>query len=419
MIKADGPGSILVSKKLSSIVVALFVALVAGGGTSSAGEVDKLVDKLVEKGILTRNEAQELALEMQQEAEKQKAEEKQESMLPEWVGKTKLSGDLRLRYQYEERDEEESRERGRYRLRIGVETEAGDTVKIGFGLATGSGDPRSTNQTFTDSFEKPEVRIDYAFGQWQPIDWFKLTGGKMHNPLYRPSDLLWDSDITPEGIAAQILPYAVSEEAKLFLNTSFFVIDERSSNADPYMYVIQPGVDWNIVDTVSLKLAAAHYGIGDVQGKLLDYSEGTNTLSDGGLAFEYSSYGVGGQLAIKDIAGFLPYLAFFAEYINNPDPDDDNDGYIGGFLLGHEKLAKLWDWQFGYSYRRLEKDAWLDTFPDSDFFGGATGAKGSEALFNLGLAKNISLGLDYYHTEDIEDGEISEDLFQADLVLKF
>jgi hypothetical protein len=185
------------------------------------------------------------------------------------------------------------------------------------------------------------------------------------------------------------------------------------------MFVVQPGVNWNITDTVSLQLAAAYYGIGDVQGSTLDHSSETNTLTDGGLEFEYNSYGVSGQIAFKKLADFLPYVGVFGEYIKNPDPDEEDEGYIGGIMLGHEKIGKLWDWQLGYSYRRLEKDAWLDIFPDSDFHGGDTGVKGSEAIFNLGLAKNIWLGLDYYHTKNIEDDSKEEDLLQVDLNFRF
>lgn len=409
-------GRILFMKKLLLIGFTLVVSLLIADITL-AGEVDKLVNKLVEKGILTRSEADELTLEMKQETEEQKETENDESKIPEWIERTKIAGDLRLRYQYEDR-EEESRERGRYRLRVGVDSQIIDTVKIGFGLATGSGDPRSTNQTFTNSSEKPTARFDYAFAQWHPIDWFKITGGKMHNPLWRPSDLLWDSDITPEGVAAQI-PFDISKAVELFLNTGLFIIDEQSTTADPYLFVIQPGLSWNITDIVSLKLAAAYYGIENVQGASLDHSSETNTLSGGGLAFEYNSYGVSGQIAVKKLTGFLPYLGVYGEYINNPDPDDENEGYIGGIIFGHEKIGKLWDWQLGYSYRQLEQDAWLDIFPDSDFYGGATGVKGSEAIFNLGLAKNIWLGLDYYSTENIGEDSIQEDLFQADVNFKF
>jgi hypothetical protein len=116
--------------------------------------------------------------------------------------------------------------------------------------------------------KKLDVKIDYAFAQWQPIDWFRITGGKMQNPLWRPSDLLWDTDITPEGVSAQF-PFKISKAVELFLNTGYFIIDEQSSTADPYMFVVQPGVNWNITESVSAARCRV-LRIGDVQGSTLD-----------------------------------------------------------------------------------------------------------------------------------------------------
>ena len=406
------------AKSIWIVVLFLIICMAAVLVTSVsfAGEAH-LVDKLVEKGVLTRAEAEAILNESRQEAAKAKAETK-EPKIPEWVQNTKLKGDMRLRYQYEDREGGEQRERGRYRLRLSVESKIVDTVKVGFGLATGSGDPRSTNQTFTNSFEKPTVRIDYAFAEWHPTEWFRLTGGKMQNPVWRPSDLLWDSDITPEGVAAQF-PYRASKEFELFLNSAFFVLDERGSGGDPTMFALQPGLSWNIADTANLKLAASYYGFAGLKGLALDHTSGTNTLSGGKLQSDYDSYGASAQLSFKKIADMLPYLAVYGEYIKNPDPDEENNGYIAGVLIGHKKIGKLWDWQLGYSYRDLKKDAWLDIFPDSDFHGGDTGVKGHEALFNLGLAKNIWLGLDYYHTENSKGTKEKENLAQVDFNFKF
>ena len=108
----------------------------------------------------------------------------------------------------------------------------------------------------------------------------------------------------------------------------------------------------------------------------------------------------------------------WGEIINNSDPDDDNEGYLAGFEFGHRKIKALGDWQFKYNCRRLERDAWPDIFPDSDFFGGATGAKGHEGVFKLGLGKHVSMDVDYYSTEEI-DGDTEQDLLQVDLNLKY
>ena len=47
-------------------------------------------------------------------------------------------------------------------------TKLDEEVKVGFGLASGTNDPRSTNQSFTNSFETPDIRLDYAYATYKP-----------------------------------------------------------------------------------------------------------------------------------------------------------------------------------------------------------------------------------------------------------
>jgi hypothetical protein len=127
----------------------------------------------------------------------------------------------------------------------------------------------------------------------------------------------------------------------------------------------------------------------------------------------------------KPLAGMIkvPYLSAFATYHHNPDADDDDDAWIAGAAIGHKKVSKPKTWQLKYQYRRLEQDAWLDIFPDSDTYGGATNVKGSEVIFNYALFKNVILGIDYYHNEPINENALGrrndEDLLQVDMVYKF
>ena len=88
-----------------------------------------------------------------------------------------------------------------------------------------------------------------------------------------------------------------------------------------------------------------------------------------------------------------------------------------------KKTNKLNLWQGKFNYRRLERDAWPDFLPDSDFYGGNTNAKGWEFEFVMGLHKNVTLGLDYYNAELIRfpvgTTEREQDILQLDLVLKW
>ena len=125
-------------------------------------------------------------------------------------------------------------------------------------------------------------------------------------------------------------------------------------------------------------------------------------------------------MGIKNpLNNIVPYFTLFGNYINNPDPSDNNQGYLIGLKFGDKKVKKKGQWQVKYMYRRLEKDAWLDTFPDSDFYGGKTGVKGHEVIFDYALKKNVVLGLDYYYTQNIDGAKRPENLLQVDMKLKF
>ncbi|MCA9401696.1 MAG: putative porin, partial [Candidatus Omnitrophica bacterium] len=168
---------------------------------SRAGEIDLLLDKLVEKGVLSSVEASIIADETKQEVSKDVATGKSYAV-PEWVQKMKFKGDIRIRHQYERRhNDSEPRNRGRVRLRFGVEADVIEKVKVGFGLATGGTDPRSTNQTFQNTFDSPDIRLDYAYAQYAPIQEVTVVAGKFPRKdyLWAPTDLLWDGDINPEG----------------------------------------------------------------------------------------------------------------------------------------------------------------------------------------------------------------------------
>ena len=415
-------------KFLTVFAVAVIAALCIGISLSYAGEVDVLVDKLVEKGILTRAEAQLVLDETRQQVTKEVA--KSESYaVPEWVQNTKLKGDFRMRYQWDrKRNTATQNEKSRFRMRLGTETKVNDQAKVYFGLASGSSsDPRSTNQTLTDSFAKKSVYIDYAYADYVASPWATLLIGRMKNPIWQTGDMLWDTDINPEGVAVQ-LKHTLSDKADFFMNNAFFVLDDTVSpngtGADPTMFVVQPGIDFKVNDKTNLKLAGAYYGFNSVKNQVLDNTSATNTLSGQAtslLNYDFDSWSVSSELGIREPLkiGFIPYIAVFGDYIENMDPSTENTGYIAGIKFGKEKVAAWKDWQAKYMYRSIGKDAVLDIFPDSDAYGGFTDVKAHEYLLSYGLAKNMTLDIDYYQSDRIKAAKNKEKLLQVDLNFKF
>ena len=416
-------------KLLMLAALAGFAAMWLGLSLSYAGEVDVLVDKLVEKGILTRAEAQLVLDETRQQVTKEVA--KSESYaVPEWVQNTKLKGDFRMRYQWDrKRNTATQNEKSRFRIRLGTETKVNDQAKVYFGLASGSStDPRSTNQTLQDSFAKKSVYIDYAYASYAPVAWATVSLGRMKNPIYQTGDMLWDTDINPEGAAIQF-NHKLTDKANFFMNNAFFILDDTASpngvGADPTMFVIQPGVDLTINDKTNLKLAGAYYGFNSVKNQVLDNTSGTNTLSGGAtslLNYDFNSWSVSSELGIKEplkMLSCIPYFAVFGDYVENMDPTSENIGYLAGFKFGNEKVADWKQWQAKYMYRSIGKDAVLDTFPDSDAYGGFTDVKAHEYILSYGLAKNVTLDLDYYQSDRLKAAKNKEKLFQADVNFKF
>ncbi|MBI4775198.1 MAG: putative porin [Deltaproteobacteria bacterium] len=303
----------------------------------------------------------------------------------------------------------------RNRQRVGSKVEVAGGVEAGLRMASGGSDPRSTNQTLDNFFDTKDFRLDQAYLKWKPLDSMSLVGGKFDNPLWTPSDLLWDSDITPEGAAAKLA------FGPFFANMGFFVLDEHSGDSnDPFMVTFQPGAKFD-VGMVDFKLAATGYWFSDITKSPLEFSADTNTRKDDGsdtLLYEYNSVSVGAEVGVN-LEGFVERVALFGEGIYNPDPDEDEYGWLGGLKFGSKKVDEFGKWEAKYSYRRLEKDAWLDTFPDSDFFGGATGVQGHEGIISFGLTRHFTLDIDYYHVEEIEDSDQDQQLLQLDFVAKF
>jgi len=424
-------------RKMLYLMVTGIMFLVSLSGNSFAGEVDLLVGKLVEKDVLTPVEAQILLDETKTAVAKEIAEGKS-GTLPSWIQKMSFKGDLRLRYQSEEKDTTvgamtttAKRERSRMRFRLGSEAKVTKGFKVNFGLASGGTDPRSTNQTYQDNFSTKGINLDYAYGTYSINNNIDILGGKikLKKTLWLVSDLLWDGDINPEGFFVKgNLP--IDSYTEVFLNTGYFTIDEVSKGAEPSMFIIQPGFKWDVSDSVTLKTTANYYAFNSIEG--LAYSNivdggGTNTTSTSPSSFkyDYDSLGFTAELGMNlqqdaEVDEIINYVSLFGDYIKNGDPDQNNVGYLAGVKFGDKKVKKPKTWQAKVLYRKLEKDAWVDFLPDSDFLGGITDAKGYEFVLKYALAKNVILGFDYYKTEtDIATTKKEQDLLQVDLLFKF
>jgi hypothetical protein len=100
------------------------------------------------------------------------------------------------------------RHRARVRLRLGIDGKLNEDFIGALYLATGTNvngtasfaDPVSTNQTLTDFYERKTIGLDRGYITYQPqaYKWLQLTGGKFPYSWIR-TPLTFDSDLNPEG----------------------------------------------------------------------------------------------------------------------------------------------------------------------------------------------------------------------------
>ena len=389
----------IIQLKPALVAAAASVALVSGAHAQTA---DALIDKLIDKGILTVDEAKELREESDKDFNRAYASK---SGMPDWVTALKFNGDMRGRFEgfYGESDAFKQRNRFRYRLRFGVTANLFDDFEVGLRLTsseangTFGGDPISGNTSFADNGSKKFIYFDTAYAKWSPIhtaEWAgSFTIGKMDNPFVFPSTMMFDRDYTPEGAAAQFA-YTFNDHHSLKIVGAGFMLDEIGGNGqDPY--VVGGQVRWDGIWNPhwAATLGAAGFSIANEEslsnGNVPNVNRGNTRNGATAPAFDFNPIYVDGGVTWT-LASFWRYAGPFpinisGDYVNNPAASSENEGYSAGITFG--KAGKKGTWELAYRYARLEADAWFEEFTESDF-----GAFYGVALANSGLTAGYGAG---------------------------
>ncbi|MEI7807786.1 MAG: putative porin [Verrucomicrobiota bacterium] len=418
------------------------VTLAALAPQVHAQSADALIDKLVEKGILTSSEASDL----RDQADKDfKTAFAAKTGMPDWVTGYKFSGDVRGRFEQFSGDNNMmvDRTRLRYRVRLGVAVNMLDNLEVGLRLGSGdsSGNPLSSNTTMENNATKKPIWVDAAYGKWTMLHsggWLlAATVGKMDNP-FSFTPMMFDSDLTPEG-AALAGSYTFNDKHSIAFAGGAFVLDEEgsfgkapgaagaSSSQDPFMYGGQ--ITWNAkwaakwatsvglgafaivsprqlsdanvarnnqgntrtIQTINYP-ASPNYPAGSAQVTSLVYNY-TPLIANASVTYTADSF--------PFYKGTFP-IKFAAEFMNNPGAPQNNNAFWVGVTLGKSGTKKTWDLSYRYEY--LEADAWYDQLVDDDngaFY--ATGAysslTGSAGWFGGTNIKGHHVKLNYSFTD--------------------
>ena len=386
-----------------------------------------------------------------------------------WMKGAKYSGDFRLRQEYFDFFDknlnngatDRSRNRFRIRLRYGFEKDYGDDWKMGFRLVSATAgtngvatDNTSTNVTLGNpgySVYK-NIYIDRAYAQYSPnglkdygaIKGASIGAGKFDNPFLRYSTpIMWDGDVTPEGLYEKAtLQLHSGEENKLnlYATAGQFILNENAgTDTDAQLYGYQGALNWSTYNfgtetPVDFSLGMSFYHTINYSRTVASNTASTSYLrtnSQNGDEFEIWDF----YPEVKFNVGNRP-LTLWYNFVTNADDTDGDPATFGekedawGFGFKYGKAKKKGQWELFYGYYQIEANAVMAAFSDSDFGGpggaGFTNRKGHKFGLGYQLTDSITFNWTGYvvkplnHTVTVASSA-NETVFrsQADLVYKF
>ena len=411
---------------VSTLTGASLTGMMLALSTPASAAVDaKLLEMLRANGSINQAQYNELQGDLAKET-KEKADQKAQSermssfeQKVAWAAKTQIKGDVRLRYEDVNVDNPNSRsgnqDRERVRARVGFYSEINPQVDAGVRVATGSSaDARSTNQSLDNYFEKKSLWLDLAYLDWHPtaLPNLHLIGGKMLQPWVSMGDIIWDSDINPEGVA---VTYKTNlGPAEVFGSAGHYNLKDNVDGDgvqykhDAQLYHGQLGTKFNVADTVKMTVGGSLYAYDNDEESAALRSLG-NTTDQFNLVEGF------GQV---DFTGFAIPLSAYGQYVKNTQSTDGKDiGWLAGLK------SKLGAWSLDYNYRDVQRNAVVSLFTDSDFGNGFTGSRGHKFKVGYEIDKNFALGATYLMAKtdysNLPNSDADVDTMQVDLEAKF
>jgi len=352
------------------------------------------------------------------------------------LGNFRFSGDARIRYESFLQDGALARNRYRVRARFNLTGNITDELFGGISLATGALDEvNSTNQSFTGFFVRKNIAFDRMFVQYTP-KWalanlrtnVTLHAGKFAYPWVR-TNLTFDSDINPEGFA-QTLAWDFKHDVFKNLTVVSFQLplsETGGSLSSTTGLVTSPGYDswifggqvqtrWKLADRVNLALHIA--GVNFINSDRIAAALGaglspslanSNTLRTNvsgatvGYASRFLYLDTIAQMDIRTNSTRWPITVLFnfennlratrivqsgaaapTGQVHNPE----RSAYWAEVLFGRQDEQK--DIQFGYAFVRIEQDAVIGAFNESDLRS-STNVRNHRLSFNYQALRNVQL----------------------------
>ena len=425
------------SVRRSLIAAVLVLAVPAMVGAEGAEDLDPLLRLLVDKGVLTLEEA--FALEVEAAA---RADQPAAAPAPpppaaaavpaRWYDRLKVAGDVRLRYEGFSQDgafDDDRRDRFRLRLRAGIEAAVSDALRLGFAVRSGEpDDPVSNNISFDDAFQAKPVNLAEVYLELRLSRRAELVAGKLDpKERWTVSDLQWDDDVTVEGVMAKLL--LGSGDALLGgleLVPYAFILEESGSGRDAYVFGGQARADLAVGADQEFAVGAG-FDLWDHPQAVVDQTlsgrlggNAVTNLLDGDrqLVSDFEILNLFAEWRHRG-AGRWPVTVNLFYYKNlgaRGAAADQDTGHFGRVQVGESKT--LGQVAFRYSFYRSEPDALFYVFTQSDT-ARSSDVEAHRLDLRVGLVARSYVNLTWYHSRPALAEDEPLDRWQVDYIVRF
>lgn len=409
--------------------------------------------------------------------------------LPRWLDRFSFNGDIRFRGQgdrfpkdsqpnalpqqfqlpafggFNINNTSDARNRLRLRVRFGTDIQVADTVTAGIRLTSGTsgtgGDPSSENENLGNYNARGSVGFDRGFVTYRPWPWLYITGGRLGNPFFSPTTLVWADDLSLQGLVAGANP--TFGPFTPFATLGIFPIQDveptpLTSSKSKWLYGYQSGLKWQATEGFSAKLAVALYDYRHLEGipnpdqfttefsgtaapfrqkgnSVFDINEALNVANGTsnyliGLASRFREANASLSLDLRTFG--TKHLVLDADWVRNIGFHHDEilartgldlTGRTNGdqvrLSFGDVSFASRNSWIGYVGYRRVQRDAVVDGFTDSDFHLGGTDATGYYLGGRYAFARNTTIGARWFSAKQIDSLPLAIDVLQIDLIAAF
>ncbi len=339
-----------------------------------------------------------------------------------------LFGDLRYRQQNLKIGENQDRPVQRLMFRVGHAIQVQDDLKLTYRFMTGTSNV-SGNSTIGDSktpmAPRQSIGLDQAFANYSPVKVLNFFIGKMPQffATAGKNQIILDRDIALEGLGLQFKEKFVDHKIHISLNAGSFVVREKYDDTfgedltDSNLNIAQAALSF---EKNEFKLNIGH-GIFSYTAikddKPTSYAVGA-TSAKGNTLDLLGNY----QWQYEIVQNMVEFkwspknfeISAFAESLKNTAADHLNTAQLYGASLVWKKIT------ISYINQKIENDAVMAMYTDSDFSDGQTNSEGTILSISYKFNKNASLGYaEYKNKQSIDTLPVDYRRRHIDLTLSF